>query len=351
MLIYWLMYFIPASIALFGSGNFRKTNIILWYFIGILFILIIGPRLVGGDLVNYMSHFTDTKGLSLSQAMQVFSHGDPAYKFFNWLLNDFDWGFYAANTIYGAIFTFGLIKLSRDEINPWIAFSVAVPYLIIVVAMGYTRQSVAIGIFMLAITYLRQEKLKAYVVLILLAAMFHKTAILMLPLGFFLYGKGLILRILMLIPIMYGGWDLLLANQQEHLWHNYVEREMESQGAMIRVLMNFIPAVLLFVYRKEWKNSFNDYTFWLWIAIGSLLAVGLVSLASTAVDRISLYFIPIQLVVFSRLPYLARKQLSPKFTKMLIVFGYMAVLFVWLNFAHHSAMWLPYRNFLFEGII
>lgn len=351
MLTYWLMYFIPASMALFTSGHFRKTNIIPWYLVGFLFILIIGPRLVGGDLSNYMRHFNDTRGLPFTQAMMVFSRGDPGYQFLNWLFNDFVWGFYTVNTIFAAIFTFGLIKLSRDQINPWIAFSVAVPYMVIVVAMGYTRQSVSIGLFMLAITYLREGKLKTYVAWVFIAALFHKTAILMMPLGFFLYGKGWTLRILMLLPLMYGGWSLFIEEQQDKLWQNYVEAEMESQGAMIRVFMNFIPSFLLMMYRKEWKRSFNDYTFWFWIALGSIIALGLVNLASTAVDRIALYFIPIQLVVFARLPYLARKQIPPKFTKILIVLGYIAVLFVWLNFAHHSKMWLPYQNILFEGII
>ncbi len=348
MLTYWLMYLIPAGMALFTSGHFRKTNIIPWYLVGFLFIFIIGLRDCGGDLGNYIRHFTDTKGLTFLEAI---SHGDPGHQFLNWLFNDIDFGFYMVDTTYAAIFTFGLIKFSRDQINPWIAFSVAVPYMVIVVAMGYTRQSVAIGLFMLAITYLREGKLKTYVAFILLAATIHKTAILMLPLGFFIYGKSWTLRILMLIPIMYGGWDLFIEEQQENLWRNYVEAEMQSEGAKIRVLMNFVPALLLFLYKKEWKRSFDDYAFWFWIALGSIVAAGLVSLAPTAVDRISLYFIPIQLVVFARLPYLARKQISSPATKVLIVLGYLAVLFVWLNFASHAYMWLPYTNILFEGIV
>ncbi len=342
------MYLVPAGMALFTSGHFRKTNMIPWYLVGFAFIFIIGLRACGGDLGNYISRFNDTKGLTL---LHVISKGDPGHKLLYWLFNDFDFGFYMVDTIYAAIFIFGLIKFSRDQINPWIAFSVAVPYLVIVVAMGYTRQSVAIGLFMIAITYLRKGRLKTYVALIFIAATFHKTAILMLPLGFLLYGTGRTLRILMLIPIMYGGWDLLLAGQQEQMWKNYVEAEMESQGALIRVFMNFIPAVLLLIYRKEWKRTFNDYSFWFWIALGSIITMGLVNVASTAVDRMALYFIPIQLVVYARLPYLARKMISPLFIKGMILFWYLAVLFVWLNFASHSNMWLPYTNILFKGII
>lgn len=351
MLIYWLMFLLPAIIAIFTPGHFRRTNIIPWYLVGFSLILIIGPRLIGGDLGNYMVHFYDTKGLPFNEAMQVFSRGDPGYQLINWLFSDIPWGFFWTNTLWGAIFTFGLIKFSRDQINPWISFSVAVPYLVIVVAMGYLRQSVAIGLFLMAIPYLRQGKMKTYIFWVLVAATIHKTAILMLPLGFFIYGKKKFLRILMLIPIMYGGWDLFIAEQQDHLWKNYVEVQMQSQGAMIRVMMNLIPAILLLIYRKEWKRDFNDYAFWFWIALGSLVSVGLVSAASTAIDRISLYFIPLQLVVFARLPYLARRQIYPQLTKIVIVLGYMFVLYVWLNFSFHSYMWYPYENILFENII
>ena len=349
MLTYWFMYLVPVGMALFTSGHFRRTNIIPWYIIGFLFILIIGFRYeVGGDWNNYLRHYNSAMRESFSEAL---SHGDPGHQFLNWLMTRLDWGVYGVNTIYGAIFTFGLIKFSRDQINPWIAFSVAVPYMVIVVAMGYSRQSVAIGIFLLAIYYLRREKFKTYIALMLFAALFHKTAILLLPLGVILYGKSRVLRILMFLPIIYGSWDLLLAEHQDRLWQNYVAVERESEGAMIRVLMNFIPSLLLLIYRKEWKRSFNDYAFWLWIALGSIVALGLVNFASTAVDRISLYFIPIQLVVFARLPYLARKQISPQFTKVLIVFGYLAVLFVWLNFAAHAHAWVPYQSILFKDII
>jgi len=350
MLTYWLMFFIPAGMALFTSGHFRKTTHISWYIVGIVFILIIGPRMVGGDLGNYMAHFYDAEGLSFTEAMTVFRRGDPGYKFVNWLFNDVENGFYWANTVFGSIFVFGLVRFCRDQINPWVAFTVAVPYLVIVVAMGYMRQGVAIGIFMWALPYLRRGKLKIYITLIFIAALFHKTALLMMPLGFFIYGEGLLLRLLMIVPLMYGAWDLLLSEQQDKLWQNYVDVQMQSQGAKIRVIMNLIPSLLLLYYKDIWKKSFNDYTFWFWIALGSIAAVILVDFASTAVDRMALYFIPIQLVVFARLPYLAKKQMHPDMIKLLIVFGYGTVLFVWLHFALHAHMWFPYKNILTEGI-
>lgn len=344
MLVYWLMYLIPVSMALFLGSN-RQLKLIPWIFIGFIFILLIGFRHeVGGDWINYIGHYENMMGMTREDALK---RDDPGHQFLNWLSYKWDLGVYGTNLVYGTIFIIGLVKFSRQMTYPWLTVVVSVPYLITVVAMGYSRQGVAIGLFLLAVTYLDKGKFVIYIVLIMIAALFHKTALLLLPLGVFLYGKGILLRILMMFPVFYGGWDLLLADQQDKLWENYVEAQMQSDGAKIRVAMNLIPSLLFLIYRKEWKRSYPDYKFWFWIALGSIVFVTLVGFASTAVDRVALYFIPIQLVVFSRLPYLARRQISPSVTKVLIVIGYALVLFVWLNFATHSFAWIPYQNLLF----
>ncbi len=348
MLTYWLMFLAPASMALL-LGQGRKSNLMLFSFIGLFFALLIGFRYqVGGDWGNYLGHYNRMIGLSFDDAMQ--GKKEPGHQVLNWLMARWDMGVYGVNIVYGTVFMIGLVKFSRDQLYPWIAMSVAVPYMVVVVAMGYSRQGIALGIFMWAIVYLRQGKLKTYVVMILIAALFHKTAVILLPLGMFLYGKGMFLRILMIVPIVFGAWDLMLADSADNLIYQYVDKDMQSAGAKIRVAMNLLPAILFLLYRKKWKIEFDDYVFWYWIAIGSIITMGLVGVASTAVDRIALYFIPIQLVVYARLPYLARNQISPSMMKLMIILGYTAVLFVWLNYATHAYAWVPYNNILLMNI-
>lgn len=344
MLMYWLMFLTTASIALFTGQN-RRPKLMPWMILGVFFILIIGLRhRVGGDWGNYMYHYEMVIGVPFSQLP---AGKDPGHQWLNWLMAQWDLGIYGINMIYGIVFMIGLIKFSRDQLYPWIAMAVAVPYLVIVVAMGYSRQGMAIGIFMIAITYLRKGKLKTYVGLILLAALFHKTAIILLPLGVFLYGKkGVLLRIVMIVPLVYGAWAVFLADAQSNLMYQYIDRDMQSAGAKIRVAMNLLPSVLLLIYRKEWKRNFDDYAFWFWIAMGSIGTAVLVGIASTAADRLALYFIPIQLAVYARLPYLARNSIAPSVTKVMILVGYTVVLFVWLVFGAHSYAWVPYQNLL-----
>ena len=84
---------------------------------------------------------------------------------------------------------------------------------------------------------------------------------------------------------------------------------------------------------------------WTWMALGALAFIGLlvVSPSSTAVDRLALYWIPLQLFVLSRLP----NAIGPPHARndvwvMMVVVYSAAVLFVWLNFAVHARYWLPY---------
>jgi hypothetical protein len=76
-------------------------------------------------------------------------------------------------------------------------------------------------------------------------------------------------------------------------------------------------------------------------------AIGLFTVASsTAVDRLALYLIPLQIFVGSRIPDTRIFGIAPaSWNQLLIVFSF-AVLIVWLLFAGHSEYWLPYRNIL-----
>lgn len=350
MLVYYVTYMLIASLALFTKR--RSIKLVFGALFFILLIFLIGFRYkVGGDWDSYIDHYNRLKNIPFEN---IFNYGfDPGHAFTNWIIGKYELGIYGVNCIYALIFTIGLFVFSIHQPNPFLALAVAFPYLVLVVAMGYSRQSVAIGFFMMALTNMQKQNFWKYVFWVFIAALFHKTALVLLPFGLFIRKKRTPwwLYIVVLIPAFYGGWNMFLAPDIEHLWNIYVEGKEESSGALIRILMNIIPSLILLKYSKAWKNKFNDYTFWSWIAIGSIILVGLIGFASTAVDRIALYFIPIQLVVFSRLPCLARKQIVPSISQVIIVLGYLFILFVWLTFAKHAYEWIPYQNILFFDMV
>ena len=346
MITYWFMYLLPAWFAIQSTSRVRQRQLISWLFVAFIFIVLIGFRhYVGGDWYNYLVRFQQVSHVTLDTAL---GSGDPGYQFLSWWMAQWEWGIYGVNLIAAIVFMTGLTLFCRQQPRPWLAFSVAVPYLVIVVSMGYTRQAIAIGLFMWAITYLEREKLKYYLALVALAALFHKTAVLMIPLGIFLHGRGHLIKFVAVAAVAYGLWDLLLVDYQDELWNSYVDAAIRSEGANIRAFMSLVPSLILLYYWRKWRASFPNFWFWFWIAIGSIIGVMLVGVASTAVDRIALYFIPLQIVVFSRLPYLVSKNVSARTVELGILAGYSAVLFVWLNYAANARYWVPYQNVIFQ---
>ena len=341
------MFLIPAFIAISNAGKTAKRSNTGLNLIAFILILVIGLRMSGGDWNNYFRRFQDMATLTLDQALEI---KDVGYQLIGYYAYDWNLGFFAVTLLCAFISIVGLIVFLKRQINPWLGLSVAIPYLVIVVYMGYMRQGVALGLVMWGLVALSRGSFIRFLAFLMLAVTFHKSAIMMVAFGIFSKRRGWMLKLIGIAAAGAGVWSAFVSSGADALWVNYVDAQMQSGGAMIRVLLNAIPAVLLLMFRKEWKKHFDDYTLWFMIALASLAAVGLVSFASTAVDRMVLYFLPLQVIVFSRLPFLARNKVSPKVTTFLIILFYFIVLSVWLNFGAFSKYWLPYRNILFMDI-
>jgi hypothetical protein len=346
MLTYWLMYFSAAMMALGQAGKRARSSGAAWIFAGLALILIIGFRSSGGDWYNYLKRFEQMSYLTFDEALAI---KDPGYQLISYYVYSLGWDFWVVTLICATISVTGLIIFLRRQINPWLGLAISIPYLVIVVYMGYMRQGVALGLVMWGLAYLDQGKFIRFLIFVSLAVTFHKSAILMIAFGIFQQGKGKILKVLAVAMAGVGIWSAFVEKESTTLWKNYVEAEMQSQGAMIRASLNMMPALLLLYFRKKWKYYFDDYGLWVMIALASLSTIFLVPYASTAVDRMALYFLPLQLVVFSRLPLLARGIVSPNAATTLVLLLYFAILFVWLNFGANSRFWIPYSNQLFSG--
>jgi hypothetical protein len=72
--------------------------------------------------------------------------------------------------------------------------------------------------------------------------------------------------------------------------------------------------------------------------------------SSTAIDRLALYLIPVQLFVFSGLPEVFSPQRHTKtysLVRYLVIFYSFMVMTVWLLFAGHRGYWIPYNLYPF----
>jgi hypothetical protein len=108
-------------------------------------------------------------------------------------------------------------------------------------------------------------------------------------------------------------------------------------------MMNVVAAIPLLYFRKRLVEEPQTRRLWVLISWLALACLPFVFFASTAVDRIALYLLPIQLFVFARLPNLTGNATARTVIVVGIVAYYAAVQYVWLNYAVERNYWVPYH--------
>ncbi len=348
MLPYLLSWSFFASVSLLTPLR-RLTGLTL-LLVGSFLMLLIGLReQVGGDWGNYLPYVENAASLSFRQTLL---ETEPGYALLNWFGARAGGGVHFVNTICGAIFSIGLVSFCRTQPRPWLALTLAFPYLVVVVAMGYTRQGVAIGLEMLALLALERDRLLPFLGWIALASTFHRTVLVLLILPAATLSGSLrfsqLIRLALLAGSAYGLYSAVIAPDIDYYVQGYIDAEYQSQGALIRVVLCLLPALLFLPFRHRFDLSPDSQRIWTLIsALAMAAALGLATVASsTAVDRLALYLIPLQLQIGSRLPDTGLLGVDPGVWNKLLVLFSLAVLLVWLLFAGHSSYWLPYRNLL-----
>jgi hypothetical protein len=358
MLPYWLLFLVPAAAALFHKQQATATRALrlqnsdpwTWAAAGIALTVLIGYRLeVGGDWFNYQDNLESLRGAELDEFL---TRTDPGYHLLCWISLQLGSDLVGVNLACGALFSYGLTSFCRTLPRPWLAFAVAVPYLVVVVGMGYTRQGVALACGMLAIQGLRQRSIIKFLFWSLLGATFHRTALMLLPIAPLVYQRNKFVITLCIAAITFGGYFVLLSESVDALYAGYIEQEYQSEGALVRLMMNAVPGVILLWRRKDFQFTPEEAKLWLWFAWTSILLVAILfaTPATTAVDRVGLYLLPLQLVVFSQVPSIFGSPHSRNQGWVFAVLVYYALVqFVWLNFANHAQYWLPYQFYLLKS--
>ena len=350
MLTYWLMFFIPAWASVSAASKSRPVGKRLefsWFVAGLFLTLLVGLRHeVGGDWFNYEAIYSNMVGAPLSELLEK---GDPGYQLFNWVSLQVDGGTYFVNLMAGLLFSVGVVAFCRQQPRPWLALAVAVPYMVIVVGMGYSRQAIALGLALLGLAGIARHSNLQFVLCVALAATFHKSAVLLVPIAV-LATPGSRLWTGLWVGIATAVlYYLLLADSVDGFVTNYLDAGYQSEGAAVRIAMNALPATILLFFRKKFVLQPAERNLWTSISVLALASVVwlIVSSSSTAVDRVALYMIPLQLFVFARLPDVLGRGRSIRVWVIAVVVYYAVVLFVWLNFATHAFAWVPYRSWFF----
>lgn len=352
MLPYWFLLgaFSSGAILLEGRQRSHEGRVTMLLAIAaVLATVMIGLRYkVGADWEPYRLIFWEMRFISLESAV---GRSDPAFGLLNWLVRGAGLEFWVVNLVCGAIFMYGLTHFAARQTSPWLVMAVAVPYILIVVAMGYNRQATALGLVFLSLCAIQDRSFLRFAALMLLAATFHRSAILLLPIVAMSYSRNRFLTAGLALAATGIGYFFIVAPEIDTYINRYSGAEqgaIESEGTLVRLLMNAVPALIFLFMSRRFQVDEVTHTIWRNLSLLAVLSLAAYVYfgANTALDRVAVYLTPLQLYVFGNLPAIFGRSGSPSRPITLAIVGYAsAIQSVWLIGASNARYWLPYQLF------
>ncbi len=302
---------------------------------------------VGCDWSGYYHQFFRYGPLSLSEST---AEREPVWVSLfvvqTWLGLPYPW----INVVAAFIFFLGAHVLARRQPDPFAFLILLYPVLIINLAMSGIRQAAAIGIMMIAFAAFSDRRLIRYVVLTIIAAGFHSSAmvfLLLTPLVKGSYSRNrLALAGFLAVP---GALVLLSGKAAETAAERYVNSGIDAAGAAFRVGLVFLTGLwFVTIQRRAWRHSWpGDFRIVSVSAPIMLAMIALVPVSSVIADRLAYYLIPAQAMMFARTPWLpigSEKALKTALPYLVLL----AMLGVWTVYSwHFRQCYIPYRSWLF----
>ncbi|WP_156840058.1 EpsG family protein [Novosphingobium aquimarinum] len=352
MLIYWLFLGFIALMALVEQGDrevSHRANFV-WVVFAIALILFMGGRWrTGGDWGNYYLGLEPFYWLMVDDAAA--SSKDVGFTVLSIFASWFPTGIVVITMFTGIVLGIALTIFSLAQPRPWLCMMVAFPYFVVVCGMGYMRQGIAISFILMGLLALERERVGRYTAWVATGALFHATALVMIPLGAIVSRRNRLIVIAFVIVMTILAFRTLLASRADSLVNNYVEADAESAGALVRAMMSAVPGAIFLLFRRHFALARSPQLAWTALAIAAVAAVPAVEFfpSSTVIDRLGLYLLPLQFFVWSRVPdALATSVQQRQVFGLLIVLLYIVIFFTFVNYADHADAWFPYRFWLFE---
>lgn len=343
MTIYILLFFIPMAMAFVMPSLSNIFSRFGFYLFGVFLVLFVGLRYeVGVDWDNYLIHLNDAINFPFYNNL---NGGDLGYAVFNWMAAKLGFGIWFVNLLSAVILFVCLFEFSAKLPNPWLVLTVSVPYLIVVFSMNYTRQSIGVAFLFVALLALEEKKIHRFLLYIIIGSLFHKSAVMLLALALFIKNRNILFVLFSVSLVGVLGFFVVLAETADSLVNQYIVEEMSSSGATARVVLGAIPAAIFIFLRKRFDMSDERKRIIFLLSFASIFFVPMVVFTpySTAIDRVALYLIPLQLYVYSYLPELFGETILKNIVAFFISACYFFMLIFWMAFSQYAEYWIPYR--------
>jgi EpsG family len=346
-MVVYLSTLLCLQAAAIAAMVLHRTVVVGLLFVCCVFLLFfIGFRdHVSADWNTYIYIYDVNFNSSLFERIQA--EADPGYSFIQWAASLFDGDIHLVNFFGAIIIAYGIFQFSSKQPYPMMSVVALFPYYIAVACLGYTRQSIAIGFELAALVALGAGHKFEFSLNTAGAVLMHRTAIVVATFYLMTVNTRRIIYALVVSVFVVGLAYFAFQSLLERSLELYVSSDQyQSDGAVTRSFGNAVPAAIFLLVRNRLPLSTLEKKIWIAVSLMAIVALPMAFVLSTVVDRLSLYILPVQAFVFSRLPQISN---APVY-RFVVVFGINAYcflnLYLWLSYSSFADYWIPYSNYL-----
>jgi len=350
MLLYLSVFLVMAFTGMMVRSR-KEQNFALVLF-GLFLILFIGTRFdTGCDFRAYEGRF-----LNLYRDANLFrfiGQGEIGFHALNLLVHRLALDFMWLNVFGATIYVSCLIRFVRITPEPLLLLALFFPIIIIQLGMSGLRQALAVAFILQAMISFTQVRKIHAALWILLAAQFHQSAYLFLPLAL-MAGRKFSWIMAVLALLVLGPASVFLLGERADVYSNrYVEQiygENSSGGAVLRYVLGLIPCVI-FEFRKRSILEQMPKLYPL-LRIISLVTISLAPigmLSTVALHRMTYYVMPCAMLIFvCALMVLPKTNIPSRQMLGIPVAVLLIYMLGWFTLSRHSSIcYVPYETFLF----
>ena len=326
-----------------SNDNHKKA--FLWLFGLVLFIMIAfrNPYVGSTDSINYYNNWEDLSHATLSETIDFIDATtmEGGYILTVWVLSKVfinpQWVFILSGLLFTVSICRFIAKNSADAILSAVMFVTLGLYSFMVQGL---RQAIAMSILLFAIEFCKKRKFIPFLMLVLFATLYHKTAIVFVFL-YFLYGIPLnALTYTCAIGCSVGliALSVPIVNVANQLFESDYNQSIDS-GGFIATAIYLIILIVATLFKPKDGDQLHYSFFWMITALGCTTYIMRYT-GTLAAERISFYFLFGQVII---LPEVIRtfKKRDRFLIKMLVIFLCVALFF----YRNNGSDLDPYRFF------
>ncbi len=346
MITYILLFNFPLILYYFElKKKIIFDDLLKFYFLFLFFFISLRYE-VGGDFYS-----TSLSMLPLTSFYETFSTITILNSILLYIakLSSLDVFFY--NSVASFIFCSIFYVFIKEFNNRSLILLISFPIIILILAMGFTKQSIAFSFIILGILNFVREKYLIAVFLFCVSILFHISSIIIFAI--FLYKIKYFIKkiytyffLLFILALLYFYFEVI----HEYILNWIIEdARPKSGGTILRVLIN-LPVILIYVLNRSNILKINkNYSFLdIILSIQFLIFIlAYLTNLSGLLDRFNIILSFSQIIVYSLIFQIHKKFILE--ISLFIYIKYSILLLLWLTLADTRFAWIPYKNILFSN--